>query len=132
MYPQRVTIAVLLIASTCSAGAWGQAHSTDEAIQAAGRGAHLGSALCGFTADQVAGYKARLRASMPDAKDFDYHWNYGWTQQERTLLQYQSLRAGDPQAYAARVRSDCNRLRFRIRNMRPAAPAGGGTETVRP
>lgn len=131
MYPQRVTIAALLIASACSAGAWGQVRSTDEAIQAAGRGAHLGSALCGFTADQVAGYKAKLRASMPDAKDFDYHWNYGWTQQERTLLQYQSLRAGDPQAYAAHVKSDCNRLRFRIKNTRPAAPAGG-TETVRP
>ncbi|TAL99079.1 MAG: hypothetical protein EPN73_00565 [Paraburkholderia sp.] len=123
MHPQRVTRAVLLIAAACSAGAWGQAHSTDEAVQAAGSGAHFGSALCGFTSGQVADYKAKLRASMPDAKDFDYHWNYGWIQQERTLLQYQSLRAGDPQAYAARVKGDCNRLRFRIRNTRPVAPA---------
>ncbi|MGF6774930.1 hypothetical protein [Paraburkholderia sp. GAS334] len=52
-------------------------------------------------------------------------------QQERVLLQYQSLRAGDPQGYEQRVKGDCNRLRFRIKNTRPPA-SNGGTETPKP
>jgi hypothetical protein len=131
MHPQRVTAAMLLVAAGWSAGAWGQLHSADEAIQSAGRAAHFGSAVCGFTADQVAHYKAKLRASTPEANDFDYQWNYGWTQQERSLLQYQTLRTTNPQAYAERAKGDCNRLRFRIKNTRAAA-SGGGPETTKP
>ena len=131
MHTQRVSTTVLLIAAAFSAGAWGQVHSSDEAVQSAGRAAHFGSVVCGFTADQVAHYKAKLRASTPEAKDFDYQWNYGWTQQERSLLDYQTLRTSNPQAYAERAKGDCNRLRFRIKNTRAAA-SNKGTETTKP
>jgi hypothetical protein len=79
-------------------------------IQSAGRGAHLGRELCGFKPATVAEYKERLRRSLSAPPEFDTQWDYGWKRAEPILLQYQSLRAGDPQDYESRVRLVCATL----------------------
>jgi hypothetical protein len=120
---------MLLACLACAADLHASDNVANETVHTAARGAHFGRALCGFTAAHIAQYKAKLKASLSDATDFDFHWDYGWTQEERELLQYQSLRVGDPQEYASRVESSCNRLRYRIKQAQGAAPAGGASRT---
>jgi hypothetical protein len=110
----RVIVAVCLAACCgCSVRA-ALAYESDEAlaerIEAAGRGAHLGRALCGVTAAKVADYKERLRHSLAEPPEFDTRWDYGWKRAEPILLQYRSLREGDPQDYTSRVRLVCATL----------------------
>ena len=106
-------IAALCLATSCmcTANAEVDAGAVAERIQSAGRGAHLGHELCGYTSAQVAQYKERLRRSLSGPAGFDTEWDYGWKRAEPMLLQYQSLRTGDPQDYEARVRRVCATLR---------------------
>lgn len=83
----------------------------NERIQSAGRGAHLGRELCGFTSADAARYKASLRRSLGSPANFDAAWDYGWGRATPVLLQFQSLRASDPQDYESRVRLICATLR---------------------
>jgi hypothetical protein len=94
----------------CTANAYEDAGALADRIQSAGRGAHLGRDLCGYTATQVAQYKVRLRRSLSSPAEFDTEWDYGWKRAEPMLLQYQSLRVGDPQDYESRVRLVCATL----------------------
>jgi hypothetical protein len=74
----------------CTANAYEDAGAVADRIQSAGRGAHLGRDLCGYTAVQVAEYKERLRRSLSAPAEFDTEWAYGWKRAEPMLLQYQS------------------------------------------
>lgn len=83
----------------------------NERIQSAGRGAHLGRELCGFTSAGVTRYKESLRRSLGSPANFDAAWDYGWGRATPVLLQFQSLRASDPQDYESRVHLICATLR---------------------
>ena len=48
----------------CTANAYEDTGAVADRIQSAGRGAHLGHELCGYTSAQVADYKERLRRSL--------------------------------------------------------------------
>jgi hypothetical protein len=85
--------------------------AVNERIQSAGRRAHPGRELCGFTSSGIEEYRASLRRSLAASADFDSQWDYGWTRAEPVLLQYQSLHASDPKDYQSRVRLVCATLR---------------------
>lgn len=97
--------------SNASASTTADDEVVNERIQSAGRGAHLGRELCGFTSAGVTRYKASLRRSLGSPAYFDSAWDYGWGRAAPVLLQFQSLRASDPQDYETRVRIICATLR---------------------
>ncbi|MGF7131614.1 hypothetical protein P3T40_003096 [Paraburkholderia sp. EB58] len=101
----------------CTANAYEDTGAVADRIQSAGRGAHLGHELCGYTSAQVADYKERLRRSLSAPAGFDTEWDYGWKRAEPMLLQYQSLRVSDPQDYESRVRLVCATLRSLARRL---------------
>jgi hypothetical protein len=61
-------------------------------------------------AAQIATYKANLKRSLSSPPSFDTQWDYGWQRATPTLLQYQSLKVGDPQDYESRVHLVCATL----------------------
>lgn len=101
----------------CTANAYEDTGALADRIQSAGRGAHLGRNLCGYTAGQVGEYKERLRRSLSSPAGFDSEWDYGWKRAEPMLLQYQSLQATDPQDYESRVHLVCATLRSIARRL---------------
>ncbi|WP_297356742.1 hypothetical protein [Paraburkholderia sp.] len=106
-----IVVLCLAAGGLCAASAYADDNAVTDRIQSAGRGAHLGHDLCGFTAAQIANYKANLKRSLSDPPSFDTEWDYGWQRATPTLLQYQSLKVGDPQDYESRVRLVCATLR---------------------
>ncbi|RFU44732.1 hypothetical protein [Paraburkholderia sp. DHOC27] len=98
------------IAASSAAGA-ADDQAVSERVQSAGRAAHLGIELCDFTPAGLARFKTSLRRAVGNPADFDDAWNYGWKRAAPVLLQFQSLRASDPQDYALRVRRICSTLR---------------------
>ena len=100
----------LAVGSLGTTGAYADDEAVADRIQSAGRGAHLGRDLCGFTAAQIATYKANLKRSLSSPPGFDTQWDYGWQRATPTLLQYQSLKVGDPQDYESRVHLVCATL----------------------
>jgi hypothetical protein len=83
----------------------------NQRVQAAGRGSHLGRELCGVPSARIAHVKESLRRLLNNPPDFDSAWDYGWRRADSVLLQYQALRASDPQDYESRVRLICVTLR---------------------
>jgi hypothetical protein len=119
MTPTGRGIVALCLAAccACTANAYGDTGAIADRIQSAGRGAHLGRDQCGYAPAQVAEYKERLRRSLSAPAGFDTEWDYGWKRAEPMLLQYQSLRVGDPQDYESRVRLVCATLRSLARRL---------------
>ena len=105
-----IVVLCLAVGGLCAASAYADDDAVAERVQSAGREAHLGRDLCGFTAVQITTYKANLKRSLSDPPGFDSEWDYGWQRATSTLLQYQSLKAGDPQDYESRVRLVCATL----------------------
>jgi hypothetical protein len=118
----------LAVASLCAASVHADEGEIADRIQSAGRGAHLGRDLCGFTAAQVATYKANLKRALSDPPSFDTEWDYGWQRATPTLLQFQSLKVGDPQDYESRVHLVCATLRKVTRRVAKAPDSGGQTK----
>jgi hypothetical protein len=107
-----VIMALCLTAGyVCAPSVYAEDDAVTDRIQSAGRGAHLGHELCGFTPAQIAAYKANLKHALANPPTFDNDWDYGWQRATPALLQYQSLRAGDPQDYESRVHLICATLR---------------------
>jgi hypothetical protein len=123
-----VMVLCLAMGSTWAAGAYANDDASTERVQSAGRAAHLGHDLCGYTSEQVARYKGNLKRSLANPASFDTDWDYGWQQAQSVLLQYQSLKAGDPQDYESRIRLVCARLRNEGKRLqKPAGNSGAST-----
>ncbi|SDI85084.1 hypothetical protein [Paraburkholderia phenazinium] len=113
MSKSRSGIIVLCLAACClcAVSVYADDDAMSDQVQSAGRGAHLGRDLCGYTPEQIAHYKADLKRSLASPANFDTDWDYGWQRAQPILLQYQSLKAGDPQDYESRVRLVCATMR---------------------
>lgn len=106
---------VLVVLTLLSADRPEAAQSTeDDTVELNARGARFGLELCGFTQNEVKNLRTATKTLSRDVTDFDFHWNHGWNHEGRVLLQYQSLQASDRQEYAARVKSNCRRVRERV------------------
>lgn len=115
----------LAVGGLYAASAYADDNAVADRIQSAGRGAHLGHDPCGFTAAEISTYKANLKHALSDLPSFDAEWDYGWQRATPTLLQYQSLKVGDPQDYQSRVRRLCAMQRRTAKQV-PKAPDNGG------
>jgi hypothetical protein len=96
---------------------------SDLKVETAGERAHFAQAFCQVPPERVEGYKARLRTRLSDASDFDLHWQTGWSRASRQITEMSSLRERDPDEFAARIKVNCERLKWMAENsLRARAP----------
>jgi hypothetical protein len=96
-------------------GAFG-AEAADTKVEVAGERAHFAQAFCQAPPGRVAAYKARLRNRLPDADDFDHHWQLGWTRADRQVRDMNSLRDSNPEEFGSRIKVNCERLKWMAEN----------------
>jgi hypothetical protein len=90
--------------------------------ETAGERASFAQAFCNVSPEQVGAYKERLRKMLTDASNFDQHWDTGWHRAESTNNQMSALRDRDPQEFAARIKVNCERLKWMAGNaLHPSA-----------
>ncbi|KXU90905.1 hypothetical protein CI15_03085 [Paraburkholderia monticola] len=88
-----------------------------------GERASFAQTFCGVSPERVSDYKERLRKVLTDASDFDQHWDAGWHRGENINSQMNALREQDPKEFAARIKVNCERLKWLAGNaLRPSAP----------
>ena len=81
-----------------------------------GERANFAQAFCGVSPERVSAYKERLREVLTDANNFDLHWDAGWHRAESTNGQMSGLRERDPKEFAARIKVNCERLKWMAGN----------------
>ncbi|HZZ14153.1 MAG TPA: hypothetical protein VFE79_25970 [Paraburkholderia sp.] len=80
--------------------------------EVSGQRAHFAQEFCGDTPDHVKQYKAKLRAVLKQATEFDTRWQTGWKRGENDSIQMRALRTSSPREFDARVKSNCGRLKW--------------------
>jgi hypothetical protein len=91
-------------------------------VETAGERASFAQAFCDVSPERVGAYKERLRKVLTDASDFDQHWDTGWHRAESSNRQMNALRERDPKEFAARIKVNCERLKWMAGNaLRPSA-----------
>jgi hypothetical protein len=90
--------------------------------ETAGERASFAQAFCDVSPERVGAYKERLRKVLTDPTNFDQHWDTGWHRAETTNSQMNALRERDPKEFAARIKVNCERLKWMAGNaLRPPA-----------
>jgi hypothetical protein len=77
-----------------------------------GERASFAQAFCDVSPERVSAYKERLRKVLTDANDFDQRWDTGWHRAENSNGQMSALRERDPKEFAARIKVNCERLKW--------------------
>lgn len=96
--------------------------TADAKVETAGERAHFAEAFCKVSPERVEAYKAQLRNRLPDVTDFDERWQAGWTRARRPVIDMTALREHDPDQFAARIKVNCERLRWMAQNSLRAHP----------
>ncbi|MEX3809412.1 hypothetical protein AB3X96_03915 [Paraburkholderia sp. BR13439] len=98
------------------------ASDANMSAETAGERARFAQAFCGVSPERIGAYKERLRKVLTGATDFDQHWDAGWHRADDTNSQMNALRERDPKEFAARIKVDCERLKWMAGNaLRPPA-----------
>ncbi|WP_144148812.1 hypothetical protein [Paraburkholderia sp. BCC1884] len=84
--------------------------------KAAGQRAHFAHEFCGVSAERIENYRLKFKATLRASTDFDVWWKRGWHSEVAQTTQLRAMQAGNPKEYAARVRSDCARLKWQANN----------------
>lgn len=124
-YCYRVLFAaafVLLLSTVMPASALADQDAANDKAQAAGERAHFAQAFCQVPPERVAAYRQRLRKVLHDASDFDRYWQVGWRRAEKDDSQMSALRDRDPAEFAARIKVNCERLKWMAQNSLRSAP----------
>jgi hypothetical protein len=123
-YRVRVAIAAGLLLSLASFPVSGVTieNAANTKAETAGERAYFAQEFCKVSAGRVSAYKERLRKALHDADNFDLRWQAGWRRAENGNIQMSSLRERDPAEFAARVKVNCERLKWMAQNsLRPPA-----------
>lgn len=86
--------------------------ASDSSVQTAAGFARFAGAFCGTTQQSIAAYKRAVRTTIPESANFESNWRFGWANALERIVAYRDLRAADPKDFAARVRDDCNLVRW--------------------
>jgi hypothetical protein len=120
--PGALACVLMLSTALPVAGMAGEDAATAK-VETAGERAHFAQEFCQVSPERVDAYKQRLRKMLPDASDFDRHWQVGWRRADRDNSQMSALRDRDPADFAERIKVNCERLKWLAGNsLRPPAP----------
>ncbi|MBC8746672.1 hypothetical protein OKW43_003374 [Paraburkholderia sp. WC7.3g] len=92
------------------------ASNADMSAETAGERASFAQAFCDVSPERIGAYKERLRRVLTGVTDFDQHWDTGWQRADKTNSQMNALRERDPQEFAARIKVNCERLKWMAGN----------------
>ncbi|MBC8726323.1 hypothetical protein OKW38_003226 [Paraburkholderia sp. MM5496-R1] len=111
-------LSVLSLAAPLASGA----SDANMSAETAGERASFARAFCDVSPERIDAYKERLRKVLTGATDFDQHWDTGWHRADITNSQMNALRERDPKEFAARIKVNCERLKWMAGNAlhRPA------------
>lgn len=84
--------------------------------RAAGERAQFAQTYCGASPERIGTYKERLRKTLHDASNFDLQWQTGWRRGEKRGIQMNAMRLHDPEEFASRVKTDCERIKWMAQN----------------
>ena len=124
-YRYRPLCAVLCVSmlSLATPSASGAGEDANMRAETGGERASFAQAFCSVSPERVSDYKEQLRKALTDASDFDRHWDVGWHRAENTNNQMSALREQDPKEFAARIKVNCERLKWLAGNaLHPSAP----------
>ncbi|WP_120295004.1 hypothetical protein [Paraburkholderia sp. BL23I1N1] len=96
--------------------------SANARAEAAGQRAHFVREFCGESAQDVEQYKEKLRTIFAEASQFDSRWQAGWRRGDSDAIQMRSLQLNSPPEFAARVKSNCERIKWQADNSLRARP----------
>lgn len=91
--------------------------SANASAEAAGQRARFATELCGVSAQDTDEYKEKLRKLLTDASQFDTRWQAGWRRGDSDAMQMRSLQLNSPEEFAARVKSNCERIKWQADNL---------------
>ena len=112
-------LSMLSLAAPLASGA----SDPNMSAETGGERANFAQAFCDVSPERIGAYKERLRKVLAGASNFDQHWDAGWHRAENTNSQMSALRERDPKEFAARVKVDCERLKWMAGNaLHPRAP----------
>jgi hypothetical protein len=123
-YGGRVAVAFGLLFSLASfhVSSMATEDAANTKAETAGERAHFAQEFCEVPAERVGAYKERLRKALHGADNFDLRWQAGWRRAENGNSQMRSLRERDSEEFAARVKVNCERLKWMAQNsLRPPA-----------
>ncbi|CAE6721466.1 hypothetical protein [Paraburkholderia haematera] len=96
--------------------------SANASAEVAGQRARFDQELCGESAQDVANYKEKLRNVLTEASQFDTRWQAGWQRGNSDVTQMRSLRLNSPSEFAARLKGNCDRIKWQADNLLRARP----------
>ncbi|RZF30778.1 hypothetical protein EVC45_04760 [Paraburkholderia sp. UYCP14C] len=101
----------------------GGASDANMSAETAGERANFAQAFCDVSPERIGAYKERLRKVLTGATNFDQHWDAGWHRADNINSQMNALRERDPKEFAARMKVNCERLKWMAGNaLHPPAP----------
>jgi hypothetical protein len=109
-------LSMLSLAAPLASGA----SDANLSVETGGERANFAQAFCAVSPERIGAYKERLRKVLTDASNFDQHWDAGWQRAQSTNSQMSALRERDPREFAARIKVNCERLKWMAGNaLRP-------------
>lgn len=81
-------------------------------VETAGGRANFAQTFCQISPQRVDAYKEKLRKMLREADNFDQHWQTGWQRAQSNIGRMNGLRERDPQEFDARIKVNCERLKW--------------------
>lgn len=96
--------------------------SDNASAEAAGQRASFAKKFCGESEQEVADYKDKLRKVLTEASQFDTRWQAGWQRGDSDAIQMRSFQLSSPSEFAARVKSNCELIKWQADNLLRVRP----------
>lgn len=110
-YSRQLWLIMALAITTAECPALANSPS-DTSVQTAAGFARFAGAFCGTSQQSIADYKRAVRSTIRESGNFESDWQYGWASALNRIIDYRDLRARNPKDFAARVKDDCNLVRW--------------------
>ncbi|SMG44381.1 hypothetical protein [Paraburkholderia susongensis] len=111
-----VAAAVVTLSLAVPAAGRASEERDDMKAEAAGERANFAQAFCQVSPERIDAYKEKLRKTLREATDFEQRWQTGWRRAENNNSRMNGLRERDPDEFKARVKVNCERLKWLAEN----------------
>lgn len=113
---RRIAAGMLVLCVILAAPASPREEADSASARVAGQRAHFANEFCGVSTERIAQYKTKLKAVLSEPNDFDASWDRGWHSEVSQTEQLRAMQATNPTEFAARVKSNCARLKWQAEN----------------
>ncbi|WP_345889838.1 hypothetical protein [Paraburkholderia sp. Cy-641] len=107
-----VAVSVLTLSLAAPVAGRASEESDNMKVETAGERANFAQTFCQISPQRVDAYKEKLRKRLPEADHFDQHWQTGWQRAQSNIGSMNGLRERDPQEFDARIKVNCERLKW--------------------